>query len=118
MAAMAFPGEPQANFLHIVVTATHPVTIRAIWRPFAGGVGSDGEHQQVSAIIPVVHWKEFVRLDEFERRIARDQLTENRGVPRAEYDEDPVARLRNPLQLGKNPDVALIPFRKYVRAHV
>ena len=48
MAAMAFPGEPKANFLHIVVTATHPVTIHAIWRPFAGAVGADGENQQAA----------------------------------------------------------------------
>ena len=48
MAAMAFSGEPQANFLHVVVTATHPVTIHAIWRPFAGAVGADGENQQAA----------------------------------------------------------------------
>ena len=48
LAAMAFPGEPQANFVHIVVTATHPVAIHAIWRPFAGAVGSDFENQQAA----------------------------------------------------------------------
>ena len=48
MAAMALTGERQANFLHVVVTATHPVTIHAIWRPFAGAVGSDIENQQAA----------------------------------------------------------------------
>ena len=36
----------------------------------------------------------------------------------AEDDEDPIAWLRDPLQVRKDSDVALIPFGKQVRAHV
>ena len=48
MAAMAFRRDRQANFVHVVVTASHPVTIHAIWRPLAGAVGSDLENQQTA----------------------------------------------------------------------
>lgn len=46
VAVMTASTEPSANFLRISVTAHHPVALRAIWRPYAGAVGSHGEVQQ------------------------------------------------------------------------
>jgi hypothetical protein len=45
-AATAAHAPRRANFVHISITASSTASVRAIWRPYAGAVGSTGQEQQ------------------------------------------------------------------------
>jgi hypothetical protein len=44
------PSTPRANFLVIEVNSAAPVTVRAIWRPFAGSFSFEEQQARIRAI--------------------------------------------------------------------